>query len=152
MTQVSQYQDIAAHPDIAGSRQRYEQVAASGPAVVIDGLVLLAGGWLAISPWVVGFSTHAPNVTVNNLILGAMIGVIALGLAVAPARMFRLTWSMVAIGVWLIVSPYVIQRSVSSAGIAWTNEITGGVTALLGLGAAALLVSADRRAAGGPPG
>ncbi|WP_344611280.1 SPW repeat protein [Dactylosporangium salmoneum] len=148
MAEVSQYQDFAGHPDIAEMQQRYERVAASGQAVVIDGLVLLAGGWLAISPWVVGFIGYAPNVAINNLILGVMIGVIALGLTMAPARMYRLSWSMAAIGVWVIISPWVIQRGSSTAGIIWTNVVTGAVTVLLGLGAAGLLMTANRRHGG----
>ncbi|MGI5241909.1 SPW repeat protein [Dactylosporangium sp. CA-139066] len=145
MSGVSQYREIGEHPDALEMRQRFERVAASGQAVAIDGLVLLAGGWLAISPWVIGFSGSAPNVAVNNLILGILVGVIALGLAMAPARMYRLSWAMTAIGVWIIVSPFIIQRSSSTAGIVWNNAVTGGITVLLGLGAVALLMTARRR-------
>jgi hypothetical protein len=141
---VSHVRDIGEHPDLAEMRQRFDRVTSSGQAVAIDGLVLLAGGWLAISPWVIGFNATAPNVTVNNLILGVMIGVVALGLAVAPARMYRLSWAMAAIGAWVIVAPFVIQRSSSTAGIVWTNAVTGGITVLLGLGAAGLVMSARR--------
>ncbi|WP_432970933.1 SPW repeat protein [Dactylosporangium sp. CA-233914] len=145
VAEVSQYQDFAGHPDIAEMQQRYERLGASGQAVVIDGLVLLAGGWLAISPWVIGFNASAPHLTVNNLILGIMIGVIALGLTMAPARMYRLSWAMVAIGVWVIISPWVVQRTGITAGMIATNVATGAVTALLGLGAVGLLMSANRR-------
>nr|BFE60354.1 hypothetical protein GCM10020063_048800 [Dactylosporangium thailandense] len=147
MVQTSQYQDLAGHPDIAEMQQRYERLGSSGQAVVIDGLVLLAGAWLAVSPWVVGFSASAPNLAINDLILGIAIGVIALGLTMAPARMYRLSWAMTAIGVWVIISPWIVQRGATGAttGTIVSNVVTGGVTVLLGLGAVGLLMSAHRQ-------
>jgi hypothetical protein len=152
VAEVSHYdQDLAGHPDIAEMRQRYERVAASGQAVVIDGLVLLAGGWLAISPWVVGFNTYGRNVTVNNLILGIMISVIALGLAMALARTYRLSWAMAAVGVWVIIAPFIIRHTPTTAGIVATNAATGGLTVLLGLGAVAMLMMSGNRRSGRSP-
>ncbi|WP_433606318.1 SPW repeat domain-containing protein [Dactylosporangium sp. CA-139114] len=147
MVQTSQYQDLAGHPDIAEMQQRYERIGSSGQAVVIDGLVLLAGAWLAISPWVVGFSASAPNLTVNDLILGIAIGVIALGLAMAPGRMFRLSWAMTAIGVWVVISPWIVQRGTTgpTIGTIVSNVVAGAVTVLLGLGAVGMLMSAHRQ-------
>ncbi|MEV8511725.1 SPW repeat protein [Dactylosporangium sp. NPDC051484] len=123
-------------------RQRLERVTASNQAIVIDGLVLLAGAWLAISPWIVHFNGTAPSVTVNNLILGIMIGVIALGLTWAPARMYRLSWAMVAVGVWVVIAPFVTRQV--TVGVVWTNAVTGAVTILLGLAAVGMLFSGGR--------
>lgn len=147
MAEVSQYQSFAGHPDIAEMQQRFERLGASGQAVVIDGLVLLAGAWLAISPWVVGFNTFAPHLTVNNLILGITIGVIALGLTMVPSRMYRLSWAMAAIGVWVIISPWIVERGATgtTTGTIVSNVITGAVTVLLGLSAVGMLMSASRR-------
>ncbi|GGM42713.1 SPW repeat protein [Dactylosporangium sucinum] len=142
MSEVSDYRTISEHPDVAEMRQRYERITASGQASVIDGLVLLAGAWLAISPWIVHFNTSAPSVTINNLILGVMVSVIALGLTWAPARMYRLSWAMTAIGVWVIIAPFVTRQV--SAGVVWTNAVTGAVTLLLGLAAVGMLFSAAR--------
>ncbi|MFG2043476.1 SPW repeat protein [Dactylosporangium sp. NPDC048998] len=139
MSDVSDYREISEHPDVAEMRQRLERVTASGQAIVIDGLVLLAGAWLAISPWVVHFNGTAPSVTVNNLILGIMIGVIALGLTWAPARMYRLSWAMAAVGAWVIIVPFVAREV--HAGVVWTNAVTGAVTVLLGLAAVGMLLS-----------
>src|SRR5262249_56525439 len=98
MSEVSEYREISEHPDVAEMRQRYERITASGQAIVIDGLVLLAGAWLALSPWIVHFNTSAPSVMVNNLILGVMVSVIALGLTWAPARVYRLGWALAGLG------------------------------------------------------
>ncbi|MEU4245654.1 SPW repeat protein [Actinoplanes sp. NPDC026619] len=143
MTETTRFA-MADHPDLIEMHARYERASASGPAVITDGLVLLAGLWLAISPWVIHFNATAPAVTVNNLILGIAVAVVALGLTLLPQRMVRLSWATAAIGAWVVVSQWVIQQSSSSAGIVWNNVITGGVTALLGIAAAAILMSGAR--------
>ncbi|MEV4139425.1 SPW repeat protein [Dactylosporangium sp. NPDC049742] len=146
MSEVSSYRTISEHPDVAEMRERYERITASGQAIVVDGLVLLAGAWLAISPWIVHFNMSAPSVTINNLILGVMVSVIALGLTWAPARMYRLSWAMAAIGVWVIIAPFVTRQW--SAGIIWTNAVTGGLTLLLGLAAVGILFTTGRTGTG----
>ncbi|MFI0446646.1 SPW repeat protein [Actinomadura sp. 6N118] len=47
---------VEEHVDLGARRERYE-VAASRPAVQLaDGLILLAGLYLAVFPWIVGFT------------------------------------------------------------------------------------------------
>ncbi|WP_238009438.1 SPW repeat protein [Dactylosporangium sp. AC04546] len=144
MSEVSDYRTISEHPDVAEMRERYERIAAGGQAIVIDGLVLLAGAWLAISPWIVHFNAAAPSVTINNLILGVIVTVMALGLTWSPARMYRLSWAMAAIGVWVIIAPFVTRQW--TAGVIWNNTVTGAVTLLLGLAAVGMLFSTARTA------
>jgi hypothetical protein len=147
MTETTRF-PMADHPDLVEMRERYERVSASGPAVITDGLVLLAGLWLAISPWAIHFNGTAPDITVNNLILGIAVAVVALGLTLVPQRMVRLSWATAAIGAWVVVSQWVIQQSNSSTGIVLNNVITGGITVLLGIAAAAILMAGSRKAAG----
>jgi hypothetical protein len=135
---------MADHPDLIEMRERYERVSASGPAVITDGLVLLAGLWLAISPWVIHFNATAPDVTLSNLVLGIAVAVVALGLTLMPQRMVRISWATAAIGAWVVISQWVIQQSSSTTGIVLNNVITGGVTALLGIAAGAILMSGSR--------
>jgi len=135
---------MADHPDMIEMRERYERASASGPAVITDGLVLLAGLWLAISPWVIHFNATAPDVALNNLILGIAVAVVALGLTLMPQRMVRLSWATAAIGAWVVVSQWVIQQSSSTPGIVWNNVVTGGVTALLGIAAGVILMTGSR--------
>jgi hypothetical protein len=143
MTEISRFA-MANHPDLMEMQERYERASASGPAVITDGLVLLAGLWLAISPWVIHFNVTAPDVMLNDLILGIAVAVVALGLTLMPARMVRLSWATAAIGAWIVVSQWVIQQTDSSVGIVLNNVITGGVIALLGIAAAAILTAGSR--------
>ncbi|GII65483.1 hypothetical protein Skr01_55680 [Sphaerisporangium krabiense] len=127
---------LEAHPDIVAMRAKYERAGSSVVAQVIEGLILLAGLYLAISPWVVGFITGQPRLSVNNLITGLVVAALALGFASAYGRTYGLTWMLPILGIWTIITPWVI-RSVSTGTIA-NNVATGAVILLLGLGAMAV--------------
>ncbi|WP_406164638.1 SPW repeat protein [Streptomyces sp. NBC_00996] len=101
------------------------------------GLVLLTGVYAAISPWVVHFSRTNPNLTATNLIVGLGAAAVGFGLHLAPERMRQLSWTMVPLGMWLIVSPSSVTAAYNvTPGIVWSNCWTGGMTCLLGLIAA----------------
>lgn len=137
---------MTAHPDVAEMRERFERTATSGRAVAVEGLVLLTGLYAAISPWVVHFAL-ASNIAANNLIVGITVGLIGLCMALVPERMFRLAWALVPLGIWLIVSPWVVTVTHGArAGIIWNNVCTGAVTALLGLVAMGLTIGLTRGA------
>ncbi|NEA49591.1 SPW repeat protein [Streptomyces sp. SID10815] len=133
------------HPEMAEMRERLERTASSGPAIAVEGLILLTGLYAAISPWVVHFAIQ-PAITVNNLIVGLAIAAIGLGLALAPERMFRLSWALVPLGVWLFISPWVVTLTHSArAGIIWNNCWVGAITAALGLAAMGLTIGVARK-------
>ncbi len=107
--------------------------------------MVLAGVYAGISPWVVHF-TNEPNLTINNLIVGITVGLIGLGLTMAPDRMFRLAWVVAPLGLWLLISPWVVTAAHgASAGVIWNNCCIGAVIALLGLAAAGLTIGVARR-------
>jgi hypothetical protein len=136
---------MSSHPELAEMRERLERTASSGRGIALEGLILLAGVYAAISPWVVHFSTQ-PNIRVNNLIVGITIGLIGLALAAAPERFFRMGWVLVPLGIWLIISPWVgTMTHGSRAGIIWNNVWLGAVVTVLGLAAMGLTVGVTRR-------
>ncbi|GAA3365951.1 SPW repeat protein [Streptomyces antimycoticus] len=102
--------DLRGHPDVSEMRERYARMMDARDVVFLDGPVLLAGLYFAISPWVVHFSGTNPNLMVNNLVLGITIALLGIGLTTAPRRMYSLCWAMSAIGVWMIISPWVVAR------------------------------------------
>jgi hypothetical protein len=136
---------MAGHPDVIEMRERYERISGSPPAVITDDLLLLAGLWLAISPWVVHFHTTVPNVVPSNLIVGIAVAAMGLAQAMLPRTMVRLSLASFLAGAWIVVSPWVIQHSSVPLGLLLTNVITGGVIALLGLAGAGLTVAFGRR-------
>jgi hypothetical protein len=125
---------IERHPDILALRASYERAAESSVAQTTFGLILLAGIYAAVSPWIVGFGSTT-NLAVNDLIVGATVAVLALALGGALDRSHGLAWTLPPLGVWLIIAPWVVNNVTVSAGTAWSNVVVGSVTVLLGLGA-----------------
>ncbi|MCW2898597.1 MAG: repeat protein [Streptosporangiaceae bacterium] len=123
------------HPDILEMREKYERAASSPVAQAVAGLTLLAGLYLAISPWVVGFY-GLTRLTVSNLVTGIALAALALGLASAYGRTHGLSWIAPIIGVWTIVSPWLMHSGMR--GTIWNNVVTGAVIVLLGAGAVAV--------------
>ncbi|MEV7969519.1 SPW repeat protein [Sphaerisporangium sp. NPDC088356] len=126
---------LEAHPDIVAMRAKYERAGSSTAAQVIDGLTLLAGLYLAISPWVVGFNGLS-RLAVSNMVTGLALAALALGFASAFGRTYGLTWIVPILGVWTILSPWIIRSH--TTGSIWNNVITGIIILLLGLGAMAV--------------
>ncbi|WP_283136305.1 SPW repeat protein [Rhizohabitans arisaemae] len=125
---------MSTHPDIAELRAKYELAAESPKAKAVAGLTFLTGLYLAISPWVVGFNGFT-TMTVNNLIVGIALALLALGFASAFGRTHGIAWIAPVIGLWTIVAPWVIHPHVAPGAMIWNNVATGIVALLLGLGA-----------------
>lgn len=109
----------------------------SGPTFVIPaGLNVLAGIWLFISGWVLGF-TGTSNAFWNNIILGIVVAVIAL-IRMGGGRATRgLGWLNALAGIWLFISPWVLNFSSNTTAL-WNNLILGVIVFVLGLGSANL--------------
>ncbi|MFB9630954.1 SPW repeat protein [Nonomuraea helvata] len=122
------------HPDIMELRAKYELAAEAPTLRAVTGLTFLAGLYLAISPWVVGFNGFT-TLAANNLIVGIAVAMLALGLASASERTHGIAWITPLIGVWTIISPWVVSGNVATTGTIWSNVVTGVITLLLGLGA-----------------
>ncbi|MEW1658509.1 MULTISPECIES: SPW repeat protein [unclassified Streptomyces] len=137
--------DITSHPDVPEMRERYERLLTGRQATALDGLILLTGTYAAISSWVVHFHAASPELAVNNLIIGLLLAVIGLGLTRVPARMYRLSWTCAVIGVWMIISPWVVTAGhTATAGMIWNNVVIGAVALILGLAATRLAMTEPR--------
>ncbi|KUL38665.1 hypothetical protein ADL22_17295 [Streptomyces sp. NRRL F-4489] len=123
--------DLAGHPDVTEMRERYERMLGGRDVVLVDGPVFLVGLYCAVSPWVVHFTASQPALMTHNLIVGIAVALLAIGFTVTPERMYGLSGAMCAIGVWLIVSPWVVGRG-PDAGVIWNNIVIGALTFLLG--------------------
>ncbi len=135
---------IDQHPDIVELRARYERTAETPQARLLEGGTFLAGLYTAISPWVITFNDRTP-ITVNNLIIGVAVAVLALGLTSAYSRTHNLAWVTPLLGVWTIIAQWVILAGPAPAGVWISNVIAGGLTVLFGLGMTFLEVMGGRR-------
>ncbi|MEU6686754.1 SPW repeat protein [Streptomyces sp. NPDC046832] len=124
--------DITTHPDASEMRDRYARMLGGRDVALVDGPVFLLGLYCAASPWIVHYTTSQPALVTHNLIMGIAIGLLALGFTRAPERMYGLSWAMCAVGVWMIISPWVVGES-PDAGVVWNNIIIGALAVILGL-------------------
>jgi hypothetical protein len=125
---------IEKHPDIAALRDRYDRAAETTTAQLVEGLTLLAGLYLAMSPWVVGFTGDSGSLTASNLFSGVAVALLALGFASAYGRTHGIAWVTPVIGVWAIVAPWLVDGPTPDNSAITSNVITGALVALFGLG------------------
>ncbi|MEV6589553.1 SPW repeat protein [Streptomyces acidicola] len=144
MANVSHRGDIAGHPDVTEMRERYARVLGGRDVVFMDGPVFLLGLYCAASPWILHFTTSQPALAPHNLIIGVAIGLLALGFTAAPQRMYGLSWATSAIGVWLIISPWIVGTA-PDAGVIINNVVIGGLAVVLGMLCAATAARATSR-------
>ncbi|WP_433436195.1 SPW repeat protein [Nonomuraea sp. CA-141351] len=131
------------HPDIVQMRAKYELAAEAPTGQAVAGLSFLTGLYLAISPWVVGF-TRFTTLTANNLIVGIALAMLAVGFASAYGRTHGMAWIAPLIGVWTIIAPWVVSGQVATTATIWSNVVTGAIALVLGLGATFLGMSRNR--------
>lgn len=141
---MTQTTSIERHPDIMALRNRYEQANETWTAHIITGLVLVTGLYLAISPWVVGFQALTP-LAISNVVTGLIVVGLAFGLAAAYERFHGLSWVIPVLGVWALVSPWVIRGGVNTTPAVANNITTGVICVLLGAGVMFLSARATGR-------
>ncbi|GHI09939.1 hypothetical protein AQI88_15525 [Streptomyces cellostaticus] len=132
MANVSHRGDMATHPDVSEMRARYARMLGGRDVALVDGPVFLLGLYCSASPWILHYTTSQPALVTHNLIVGIAIGLLALGFTTAPARMYGLSWAMCAMGVWMIIAPWVVGSS-PDTGVILNNIIIGALAIVLGL-------------------
>ncbi|MFF1555578.1 SPW repeat protein [Rhodococcus erythropolis] len=133
----STHASMHTHPDILAMRERYDQAAEQPIAQAVEGLMLLSGLYAAASAWIIGFAEQT-NLSATNLICGAAIGLLAVAFGSAYGRTHGMTFVAPLLGIWLIVSPWIVAGVDTSASMIWSNVIVGAIVCVLGVGIAAL--------------
>jgi hypothetical protein len=132
MTTPTSHPSIEQHPDIVELRARYELSATNPRLQAAAALAVITGLYLAVSPWVAGFSGFG-TLAVNNLVTGVAYALLMAGFGSAYERTHAMAWAATLIGVWTIITPWVVAGSVHTTRTITSNCITGGVATLLGL-------------------
>ncbi|MGW7257626.1 SPW repeat protein [Streptomyces sp. NPDC054834] len=132
MANVSHRGDITSHPDASEMRERYARMLGGRDVALVDGPVFLLGLYCAVSPWILHYTTSQPALAAHNLIMGIAIGLLALGFTTAPARMYGLSWAMCAMGVWMIIAPWIVG-SAPDTGVIVNNVVIGALAVILGM-------------------
>src|SRR6516225_3396638 len=128
------HSSIDHHPDLLALRARYERVAESMSAHVTFGLALLTGLYVAATPWIVGFSARGSLAT-SDLIVGIAVAFLAYGFATTLDRAHGMTWTLPVLGVWVIISPWILPGGALTAGMIWSHVVAGALMTFLGLNA-----------------
>jgi hypothetical protein len=96
--EMSENPPMTSHPDLADVkrahdlqelRQRYERASETPTGQLVEGLIMLGGLYIAVSPWIVGFSG---SLQVNNLVVGLAIAALGFGFGAAFSSLHRLAW------------------------------------------------------------
>ena len=126
---------IDQHPDVLALRAGYERAAKSMATQGTFGLLLLTAAYAALSPWIVGFNGSAPRLTVNDLIVGLTVAVLAVGFPSVLDRAHGMTWTLPAFGVWTIICPWILRGLTPTGGMIWSNVVSGALIAAFGVAA-----------------
>jgi hypothetical protein len=97
----------------------------------IAGLNVLAGLWLIIAPFVLGYSDGDP--IWNDVVFGAVVLVLAGARSLFFPRQVWLSWINALVGAWLFASLFWLD---SSATARWNDGIMGVIVFVLALAAA----------------
>lgn len=103
-------------------------------------LNVIAGIWLIISPFVLGYT--GADATWNPIVFGAIVGVFALARVGGAYRAGWLSVLNMAIGVWLFVSGFWLAHSSQAS---WNVWILGVVVFILGASSAAATADGSAR-------
>ncbi|MFI6208447.1 SPW repeat protein [Streptomyces sp. NPDC051041] len=141
---------MESHPDIVEMRERHaraERAVSSQRGQAVETLALLTGLYLAASPWIAGFNGFT-TLAVNNLITGIAYTLLLSGFGHAYERTHSRAWAAALLGLWTIISPWVVAGNVDTARTEINNIIVGAVALLLALAAAAAVRAAHRSGRG----
>lgn len=100
---------------------------AKSQSVTANWLGVIAGIWLIISPFVLGYANSAART--NDIWLGIIVGVLALIRALAPLQAVWLSWINLIAGIWLIIAPFALGYANTTPR--WNDIILGIIVAAL---------------------
>jgi len=95
---------------------------ASRPASVLN---VLAGIWLIISPWVLGFNHDMAMAALWSTLIGGIVVLVLAAIRLATTGTEGLSWINLLAGVWLIISPFVL--AFTAAQMAMGNAMFLGI-------------------------
>lgn len=101
---------------------------------------VLAGIWLIFAPFVLGYTQ--PNAVTNDIILGIVIGILALIRVFSPLRSTWLSIINILLGLWLIAAPFVLGYTNSTPF--WNDIIVGIIVAVMALWSSSSSSSVNR--------
>ncbi len=91
---------------------------------VASGISFLFGIWLIISPFVLGFSTLSMVAMWDAVIVGIIVAILSAVRFFNPMSSPALSWINALLGLWMIISPFVLAVS-GMSGVLWDFIVVG---------------------------
>ncbi|WP_431945127.1 SPW repeat protein [Actinacidiphila sp. bgisy167] len=139
---------IEQHPDLLELRDDYERATATNRGQATEAMGLIAGTYLAASPWIVGFNGLS-TITVSTLIAGIAYALLMGGVGRGYERTHSKAWAAAVIALWTIISPWCIAGDVSTTRTITNNVIVGVIALILALATASMRPDGARKKGGG---
>ena len=114
-------------------------------AQAMAALSVLTGLWIALSPSFLTLQQGGGNAAGTNLIAGLAVAVVAAASLVGPRGYAGLQFASALLGVWVIISPFILDAKFSIATpMYWSNILSGGYLVVLALAGLATVRRAAR--------
>lgn len=125
------FDEVERAHDLQLRRMRYEHASDAMTGQLAEGVLMIAGLFIAVSGWIFGYGGP---LQVNNLVIGLAITALGFAFGAAYAHTHRLSWVCPLLGVWTIVALWAVSGAATGLGALLGNIIAGAVVILAGLG------------------
>jgi len=97
-----------------------------------DWVNIILGVWLAVSSWFIGGPAHSGNPAMvwNCVLTGGGIVIFAGWAAASPKEVWQ-EWTVILLGVWLLIAPNTLDYNVPA--VTWNNVAVGLAAAILAI-------------------
>jgi len=107
-----------------------------------EGVTILLGVWILISPMVLGFAPTLRDVTWNSWVIGVVLLIVAAGRAAAQVPKVWQEAANLVLGIWMILSPWILEFAAHAP--ARNSTLVAGIV-VAGIALWAMLVDIDVR-------
>lgn len=91
---------------------------------VLSGFVVVLGLWMIVAPWLLGYG-YLTAALWNSLIVGVVLTLVALARIVLPNQFANLSWLNAALGLWLILAPFIFRYGGDPSVVGNINPAVG---------------------------
>ena len=114
-------------------------------AQAMGALGVLTGLWIALSPSFLTLQHGGGNAAAANLIAGLAVAAVGVASLAGPRGFAGLQFAVALLGVWVIISPFILDARFSIATpMYWSNIASGGYLVVLALAGLATVRRATR--------
>lgn len=96
----------------------------------VSGTNIAAGIWLIVAPFVLAYSDVTAALW-NDILIGLAVAILAWIRVANPLDYEGASWTNVVLGVWLVIAPFALGYSATTAAM-WNDIVVGLVVLALG--------------------